>query len=107
MLSHFIPNFLMSLYPMYISPEMRLQFFFCKQGHVEVSTTGIVVTVLHVYKSRLMRVKPHWFEPIVLLLPSYLFLAWQEQLAGHTSSFQYLTFPIVLNPHGAPESSLG
>ena len=91
---------------MYISPEMRLQIFFCEQGHVEVSTTGIVVTVLHVYKSRLMRVKPHWFEPIVLL-PSYLFLVWQEQLAGHTSSFQHPTFPIVLNPHGAPESSLG
>ena len=48
---------------------------------------NIVLTVLHVYKPRLIRVIPYQFEPIVLLLPGYQFLAWQDLLVGCTSSF--------------------
>ena len=99
----------MEIWQAYLAGLHKIDSLLCHSVVVPIEgrQPNIVVTVLHVYKSRLMRVKPHWFEPIVLLLPSYLFLAWQEQLAGHTSSFQHLTFPIVFNPHGAPESSLG
>ena len=52
---------------------------------VEERQLDIVDTILYVYKPRLVMVKPHWFEPIVLL-SGYLFVAWQELLAGCTSS---------------------